>query len=346
MHWAVAEKLLKEEYGFTATTADLMKANSSTGCRVFRIGCMAGHTVVLRAYPRDLPFPWWLGEGNLTDCIDKQAQLLTWLNQHSYPAPVIVATRDAKKYAIRERWCCLVTSFAEGQVLKVDPSNLLSLGMVLSNLHQLGLGSTELQRLSTWWRLPHASAVAISKLEAVRSVAPKGFWSVIESFISSLSAIEQFEALPCSIIHGDLWPGNAIKSTNKITVIDWECAGWGVAILDLASLLNDCLFSVSKCRNLSAQIELISAIITGYSSKRLLTDFEVASLTQAMRFTASYLGAIRVEQAATSMKMGISSVDWNYVESYFHESESNLHLVNHYIEGAALPTFADNAEET
>lgn len=55
-------------------------------------------------------------------------------------------------------------------------------------------------------------------------------------------ADEVFQAmarLPQVLCHGDYWTENIFVSGGRVSVIDWDCAGWGVVGEDIASLIAD-----------------------------------------------------------------------------------------------------------
>jgi Ser/Thr protein kinase RdoA (MazF antagonist) len=104
------------------------------------------------------------------------------------------------------------------------------------------------------------------------------------------------QTLPETIIHGDCWMGNAVTSPASPTVlIDWEYAGRGIALLDLGSLLSDCLnvgetaFELDDMR--------IKAVMDGYQCFRMLSTNEADALAMAIRFGSAFRTAIRCHLA-------------------------------------------------
>lgn len=50
-------------------------------------------------------------------------------------------------------------------------------------------------------------------------------------------AIERLAALPVAFVHGELYPSNVLVAPNRICPVDWEMAGVGPGVLDLAALV-------------------------------------------------------------------------------------------------------------
>lgn len=49
-------------------------------------------------------------------------------------------------------------------------------------------------------------------------------------------ALRALESAPITLVHGDFYPSNIIVAGDRIAVVDWELAGTGPAVLDLAAL--------------------------------------------------------------------------------------------------------------
>jgi aminoglycoside phosphotransferase (APT) family kinase protein len=51
------------------------------------------------------------------------------------------------------------------------------------------------------------------------------------------AAAGRLAALPQTLIHGELYPSNVLVGGARVAVVDWETAGLGPGILDLAALV-------------------------------------------------------------------------------------------------------------
>lgn len=66
--------------------------------------------------------------------------------------------------------------------------------------------------------------------EGFRAAIPK-FWQVLEAF--------EGMALPVSLVHGDLWPGNVALEGERTVIFDWSDACIAPAFFDLSNFLMD-----------------------------------------------------------------------------------------------------------
>jgi aminoglycoside phosphotransferase len=51
-------------------------------------------------------------------------------------------------------------------------------------------------------------------------------------------ALESFRRRPATVVHGDLFPSNVVVDGRRVAVVDWELAGVGPALRDLATLVS------------------------------------------------------------------------------------------------------------
>ena len=105
-------------------------------------------------------------------------------------------------------------------------------------------------------------------------------------------------------MHGDAWAANAVQTgPAEVILIDWECGGLGIPVLDLGNCLLECLLdavppgSGPAAWNVQPAEDRIAAVAAGYQSHRVLSAGERAVLLPAVRFGAAYVGAIHFEQA-------------------------------------------------
>jgi Ser/Thr protein kinase RdoA (MazF antagonist) len=105
--------------------------------------------------------------------------------------------------------------------------------------------------------------------------------------------------LPRAIIHADAWAGNAvIGHDGRATLIDWELAGTGQAVLDFGSLILHGHYDLPGCL---PDARRIAALVGGYCRRRRVTDGELAVLTEAIRFGPVYRSALFFVAAADGM---------------------------------------------
>src|SRR5262249_28754309 len=48
--------------------------------------------------------------------------------------------------------------------------------------------------------------------------------------------VDRLAALPTTLVHGELYASNVLLAGNRVCVVDWELAGIGPGVLDVAAL--------------------------------------------------------------------------------------------------------------
>src|SRR5262249_653532 len=155
------------------------------------------------------------------------------------------------------------------------------------------------------WHPETAVPAALGRLEAVQSLIPADQRLLLEQFQAVLLALQQrAQLLPAGVVHGDPWPGNAIRTApDQVTLIDWENAGLGMPLLDLGYCLLECHLAAGlpvgqpAAWHIQPDEDRIAALAAGYSRWRRLEPAEQDMLLEGIRFAAAYVGAIYLEQA-------------------------------------------------
>lgn len=141
--------------------------------------------------------------------------------------------------------------------------------------HKLGIITTQLHSLK---RYPHETefrpqTIIEKDLPTIAKTLP--FETEYMKLVESLPA---FDKLPGCVIHTDIGPGNTIeKSNEELTLVDWDDAGVGIRVLDIAFPLiqqfisEDCVFAADAAR----------AFYHAYRSKINLSDAEVDAIFPA-----------------------------------------------------------------
>ena len=172
--------------------------------------------------------------------------MLNWLATHGLAAPAGV--------------------FVPGERLRWRAETAAALGVLLGRLHEVAVPAGA---PSSWYH-PLDSVVD----EVTDRLTP------YPDLQAALANARLVEPCPITLIHADLWHGNIIEGADDtLTLIDWEYAGLGHAILDLADAAVDC-----------GSRDWIEALLTGYDAIRPLSPAERAALAPAMQLTI----AIRV----------------------------------------------------
>ena len=165
------------------------------------------------------------------------------------------------------------------------------------------------------WYPEDAIPVTLARLDRVAGLVPPGWQEMYERFRSTVLAVRSAAAsLPAGVVHGDAWAANAVQGgPAQVVLIDWECGGLGVPVLDLGNCLLECLLDAVPSGtgpgawNVQPSEDRIAAVAAGYQSHRVLSAEERSVLLPAVRFGAAYAGAIHFEQALAE---GVQGRPW------------------------------------
>lgn len=275
-------ELVRQQYDVQLVT--LRRLASDSGKHIFQVQLVNGMKWVLR-----------VTEGQGTATFIDLANLLIFFKQHNYPAERIILTKEQTAIGTVGNWHLLMTTFLVGTPLEYTPTDLLLLGSVVGQLHALGQSLTYSPPQADM--LPTKElAFAQQQLSAIAPLVPKQFFAEYELLETALVSLNRGTDLPTTLIHNDCHPANALLTApGQVTLLDWEGAGRGSAILDVGFLLANCdgkapwepLSSVS-----SDKVETrIQAVMEGYSCYHQLTSDELDYLPDAIRFRSLVFGA-------------------------------------------------------
>jgi Ser/Thr protein kinase RdoA (MazF antagonist) len=227
------------------------------------------------------------------------AQLLVTLEELTYPAERVVRAQSGALTTSGDRYQLLVTTYlgaslhawqpaqavaAEPEVtteLVADAPLLAAIGALLGQLHALEIPTSSAVRTRRGLNAASEVAFGLTCLAEVRDHVPRHLRGEHAALVTRLEAIRRFDDCPHTLIHGDCHPGNIVLTPDGAPIfIDWDAAGWGVALIDLAQLLSDAVGPSADELPTSA----LHAIIDGYSCTRQLTATERDLLPDAIRF--------------------------------------------------------------
>ena len=315
---AVVGRILREYHEAGIEPAGIRRlAGSVRGTRVtYHLGSPAGPGLVVRALRTDVPLAGQFGGGTMaaTDWLCGRAATLRWLEDRAYPAPRVIRTHSGDLVGLAGVWATLATTYVAGTPLRPDTGQLRLLGEALGRLHALdastfadetsavGSGADVARAL---WHPETAIPAALGRVEAVQSLVPADHRPLLEQLRTVLLEVQRRASLlPTAVVHGDPWPGNAIRTAqNEVTLIDWENAGLGVPLLDLGYCLLECHLDAGlpseqpSTRHIRPDEDRIAAVAAGYSQYRRLQPAERDLLPDGMRFAAAFAGATHFEQA-------------------------------------------------
>ncbi len=249
---------------------------------IFRVELANRENWVLRAVRQDGDTSWLL----------KPAATLLFLEQQGYPAPRVVSTRIGELVGAQDGWWTFVTTFVEGNLLDNTPETLRALASTTAKLHILSLDAAiaVVPPIQASWKHPQeAIRECLQQVASVSDRIPDELQSFCDDVRATLGRFQQAADLPMTVIHGDCWSGNAVRTIdNQIVLIDWDGSGFGLPIIDLGTLLLTCHFDQPPLSRIKPDIAAISAIIEGYCEQRTLTTSELDILTDAVRFNSAF----------------------------------------------------------
>ncbi len=273
-------ELVKRYYGMQARL--LRPLSSESGKRMYRVERVLEQPWVLRAYPPESE-----------DNIQALVTVLSFLEQHEYPAERLVRAEDGSFVVTHDGWRLLATTFVEGSTVDYTPPTLRLLGATLGRLHALQPITTTPAALPLAQMRPvNEISWALSQITGVKAQVPKHLYARYDTLIAALHSIRLGEDLPKVVIHNDCHSGNAVRTAaEQVVLIDWEGAGLGPAVLDVGFLLSSCDTDSPWRPSLLPDPARVAAIVDGYCQYHTLTSTELEYLPDTIRFRAIVYGA-------------------------------------------------------
>ena len=227
-----------------------------------------------------------LSQGNeFHDSFFHTGQLLLLLEKQGYPAPRVRLTSRGATVGSVGDWHMLMLTYIEGNRATPDPDTLGLQAEVTAQLHSL---PPAVDMRDSRWRLDAVVGRLARDLVQAGDRLPAEMRAMNVAMLSNLENLQAQMDLPICLIHGDCWYMNAIRDQQHVTLIDWDQAGRGPAVLDLAYLLLTSHYDLSAPLEVQPNKSLISAIIHGYCSRRRVTDRERAVLFDAIRLVIAF----------------------------------------------------------
>ena len=261
---------------------------------VYHVSSVDGQAWLLRIGLASAPLPAWIAAPSMERWMQQQATLLDWCAQHAYPAPLVRSTQRHTLITTHAGWHGLLLEFVEGTRPPATPLAHYHIAARLGLLHHTGrIAETDRALLPTSWWSPLDSAITrAQQLFAANTTIPALWEPLAHTCQMTLQQCRSLGTLPETLIHGDCWLGNAIAhASEEMYLIDWEYAGWGIALLDLGSLLSDC-FAYPEAPSV-IDTERIAAVMVGYQQHNRLSPEERDALPLAIQFGSAFLTAIR-----------------------------------------------------
>jgi Ser/Thr protein kinase RdoA (MazF antagonist) len=224
---------------------------------------------------------------------------LLFLEKESFPAERLIRTKDGANVWTSQGWHTLVTAFVDGKPIPSTPDAFHQIGKTLGALHALDYRSANPPVPISKLVPKREVAYALSELTPVRGKVPYSLRPRFDFIENSLQELPDCEALPKVFIHSDCHPGNgAQREDGTIVLYDWQDAGLGPAVIDLAYLLLSCdgmapwLPQSSFTGNDPWPEETIKSIVEGYTKHHRIGTQEVERLPDAILFRSLIFGAV------------------------------------------------------
>jgi Ser/Thr protein kinase RdoA (MazF antagonist) len=209
--------------------------------------------------------------------------------------------------------------FIEGEHPEMDLPTLQELAALLGRLHIL-TDDFEAFPAQVDWLDELETAI-----ERAESCATDPQWGTQAGEVAAtLRGLPDFGDLPTGLIHTDVHEGNLLRTPGgKLYMLDWEDAGLGEMIFDLALVLGwNCVWPISK--NLSGQVtrydfdeEWSKAFLSAYQQVRPITGHEAQHLGAAIRFVMGWFAArdIAREVAEPGISDELAFTNWAIMRS-------------------------------
>jgi Ser/Thr protein kinase RdoA (MazF antagonist) len=261
---------------------------------------------VLRAYHRsfveDEMFGWLSRYPSLFEWLQTRASILMYLTQQGYPVPLVVSAQAGAWIGFYQEWYMLMTTFVDGDAKETTPEKMQALAASLGCLHTLPLPEAPSAARSvgvSWWEPTTGIRDALDRLGSSAESIPTEWQEAHAAFLQTFHTFQQHPHIPRTLIHGDCWAENGIRTQEeRATLIDWECAGLGIAIADLGSLLLHCHFDQFDNSEYRPDPQRIASVVQGYCLWRSPGSEELAVLLEAIRFSISWRGASLCQHGA------------------------------------------------
>lgn len=210
-----------------------------------------------------------------------ELELLLFLRTHGFACPRPLANRDGRFLSDYEGKTVSVCPFIVGTVFAEKDFTLTQLektGRALASLHLLG----------QTYKRPLENRFCFERIAdlypAVKTHLPPHFRHLVHVLDDELNYQAHFaeERLPKGVIHGDLFADNILFRTSKVAaVLDFEAAGHGKFIYDLATAVNALCYIDGNYLS-----DRFDALVHGYQDARTLSLGEWDAFPNELRFSA------------------------------------------------------------
>jgi len=213
--------------------------------------------------------------------VKRELDLLLFLRKHGFPCPVPLADRRGRHCRDRAGKQLSVYRYVDGHSVAPDDltaGQLENVGRLLADLHLI----TKAYKKGVDSRFSFDRVAEI--YAGVRGRLPHYLKKIVRTLDEELEYLQNYleTKLPKGIIHGDLFADNVMLKGEKIVaVLDFEAAGRGKFIFDLATAVNSLCFEGGRYA-----LKKFESLIAGYETLRTLSLAEWDAFPNELRFSA------------------------------------------------------------
>jgi homoserine kinase type II len=221
--------------------------------------------------------------------VKRELDLLLFLRKHGFPCTVPLADRRGRHCRDWGGKLLSVYRHLEGHV--VDPEELSS-----AQLENIGRVMADLHLISKAYKKGIESRFSFERVAeiygGVRGRLPHYLKKIVRTLDEEVEYLQSYleGKLPKGIIHGDVCPDNLyFRGEKVVALLDFEAAGRGKFIFDLATAVNAVCFEGGRYA-----LKRFEALITGYETLRTLSLAEWDAFPNELRFSAFRLTVTRL----------------------------------------------------
>lgn len=214
-------------------------------------------------------------------------QLTTLLSQQGLPVPCPISNADGIAIGqLKGKPAMLVPKVAGRHLQTINSEHCRQIASTLASIH------LQCQRAE----LHHPTSYSLAWLEqCAQRLSPQ----LAADDVALLAEIERFRLLseqhpnlPRTVIHGDLFRDNALFDGENLTaIIDFNSAGDGYLLFDVAVLVNDWCSTVDG----GLDAERVDAVLAAYQQVRVFTDDEKKLWNDFLRIAATSFWISRLQ---------------------------------------------------
>ncbi len=305
-------ELVQQQYGLQVLAEPLLLSQRDEQ-RIFKLELAEGAALVLRLCDPRRAYGKVLADSGA----------LLFLNQAEFAVPCLRLTQSGERIFEWEagRWA-YAYDFVPGQNVRMDTATLNQTAQLMATLHNLVHRRDEYPLLVSWLAdLPPS----ITHVE--QYVAHPTWGKQAQEVAQTLRSLPDLKVLPRGLIHTDIHEGNLLRDPNgKLWLLDWEDAGLGEMLLDIAVVLGwYCVQpKVSVGTVVGGRPELYNfdearcrAFLESYQSVRRLEKVEAELLGAALKFVMGWYAArdIGWEVTAPGSSGGEAWSNWAIMRS-------------------------------